>query len=88
MHTNKVAKIFKVYAIINAIVGLLASIFIALDAENALFFIIGVSLVVFINFLLYACGELIQLLQDIKDNTSRGMKTGFEPPKDEEIPDI
>lgn len=88
MNTNKVAQIFKGYAIINAIVVLLASMIIANNTGEILFFIIGVALDLFINFLLYACGELIQLLQDIKDNTSRGMNAGIVPPKDEEIPEI
>lgn len=88
MNTNKVAQIFKGYAIINAIVVLLASMIIANNTGEILFFIIGVALDVVINFLLYACGELIQLLQDIKDNTSRGMNAGIVPPKDEEIPEI
>ena len=88
MNTNKVAQVFKVYAIINAIVVLLASMIIANDTGEILFFIIGAALGVFINFLLYACGELIQLLQDIKDNTARGMNAGIVPPRDEEIPEI
>ena len=88
MNTNKVAQVFKVYAIINAIVVLLASMIIANDTGEILFFIIGTALGIFINFLLYACGELIQLLQDIKDNTSRGLNAGIAPPRDEDIPEI
>lgn len=88
MNTNKVAQVFKVYAIINAIIVILASIIIASENEEVLFFIIGAALGIFVNFLLYACGELIQLLQDIKDNTARGMNAGIVPPRDEEIPEI
>ena len=58
MNTNKVAKIFKVYAIINAVVVGIASIVIAAAAEQIVVFIIGVAVGIFINFLLYACGNL------------------------------
>lgn len=71
MNKNIVAQILKIYAIVNAVVGLF--IFLSMQEsyvdliESLSFVFLGVCIVV--SFGIYAFGEVIQLLQDIKDNT-------------------
>ena len=72
-NTNKniVAQILKIYAIVNAVAGLLISLSMHdsyVDLIESLSFVFfGLSIVV--SFGIYAFGEVIQLLQDIKDGT-------------------
>ena len=40
------------------------------------------------NFAIYAAGEAIQLLQDIKDNTDKNTESTVEKPQDDEVPEI
>lgn len=69
---NIVAKILQVYAYVNAAVGMLLTLSLAALVEDwgavvaAIFF--ASSLVV--NFLIFALGEIIDLLQTIKENTN------------------
>ena len=68
---NIVAKILKIYAIVNAVAGLLISLsmhdsYVDL-IESFSFVFFGLSIVV--SFGIYAFGEIVQLLQDIKDGT-------------------
>lgn len=71
MNKNIVAQILKIYAIVNAVVGLF--IFLSMQEsyvdliESLSFVFLGACIVV--SFGIYAFGEVIQLLQDIKDNT-------------------
>ena len=71
MNKNIVAQILKIYAIVNAVVGLF--IFLSMQEsyvdsiESLSFVVLGACIVV--SFGIYAFGEVIQLLQDIKDNT-------------------
>lgn len=71
MNKNIVAQILKIYAIANAVVGLF--IFLSMQEsyvdliESLSFVFLGACIVV--SFGIYAFGEVIQLLQDIKDNT-------------------
>ena len=83
---NKVAKILKVYAIINAIVVFLASVIIAVDNEEIVIFIVGTALAVCVNFVIYAFGELIDLLAQIRDNTKANRNTDVDPSI--ELPDL
>ena len=79
--TNTVAKITKWYAIINAAVCVLFAFNIGLDE------ILGVAVLAagfVVNFGIYALGEVIQLLEDIKNNTAKGT----EQITVDEIPDI
>ena len=68
---NLVAQILKIYAIVNAVAGLF--IFISMQdsyvdfIESMSFMFLGLCIVV--SFGIYAFGEVIQLLQDIKDGT-------------------
>lgn len=82
--TNKVAKVFKVYAIINFIVCIIASIWISTEYYEVLFFIIGAAIALVVNFMLYAFGEVIQLLEDIKNNT----KKAYPQPVSDNLPDL
>ena len=66
---NIVAKILQVYAYVNAAVGMLLTLSLVEDwgaVVAAIFF--ASSLVV--NFLIFALGEIIDLLQTIKENTN------------------
>lgn len=66
---NIVAKILQVYAYVNGAVGMLLTLALVADwgaVVAAIFF--ASSLVV--NFLIFALGEIIDLLQTIKENTS------------------
>ena len=71
MNKNIIAQILKIYAIVNAVVGLF--IFLSMQEsyvdliESLSFVFLGACIVV--SFGIYAFGEVIQLLQDIKDNT-------------------
>lgn len=79
--TNTVAKITKWYAIINAAACVLFAFIIGLDE------ILGVAVLaagIVVNFGIYALGEVIQLLEDIKNNTAKGT----EQITVDEIPDI
>ena len=74
---NMVAKILKIYAIVNAVAGLLISLSMHdsyVDLIESLSFVFfGLSIVV--SFGIYAFGEVIQLLQDIKDGTKGTMNS-------------
>ena len=87
---NKVARILKIYSIINAIVVFLASIVIAVDSENIVVFIVGTALAICVNFVIYAViyafGELLDLLAQIRDNTKVNRNTEVDPSI--ELPDL
>ncbi len=86
-NVNAVAKIAKVYAILNAI----AWVFIAIELYDNLrlgqgwiaFFSFAAGLVA--SFFIYCIGEGLQLLQDIKDGTRKPKEARFDP---EELPDL
>ena len=66
---NKVADIIKIYAIVNAVCGLFVGCYVGYESYS---FVIGFIIVVAVaiaSFILYAFGEVIQLLHDIKMNT-------------------
>lgn len=63
---NIVAMIFKVYAILNFVGGFMLAIDLI---EEMGILLVGGLLVV--SFLIYAIGEVVQLLDDIKQNTAR-----------------
>lgn len=80
---NKVADILQTYAPINGIAGfgLMFYIASAFNWDIAIFYF---AAVIVASFLIYAFGEVIKLLQQIKDNTS-GMS---ESCSDDELPDL
>lgn len=67
---NTVAKILKIYSIINFVACIILTFIIA-DAIGAVGLIVGLALSIGVNFVIYACGELLQLLHDIKLNTAK-----------------
>ncbi len=83
--SNKIARILKIYSVINVIVVILASIVIAVNAEEIIIFILGVALGICVNFVIYAFGELIDLLDQIKENTKKAANTKEEA---EDLSDI
>ena len=64
---NIVAQVLKVYAIINFVVCLIMSVNIGNIFDGMGIYFFAVSLVV--NFGIFAFGEVVQLMQDIKINT-------------------
>ena len=65
---NTVAKILKVYGVLNGAVGTIFGIYVAADWEAATgIIIIAAALVV--RFGIYAFGEVVSLLSDIRANT-------------------
>ena len=73
-NTNTVAKILKVYAIINAVAGCILGL-IAADTFNGALVALFIGLCIVTSFVIYAFGEVIQLLQDIKDGTKGTITT-------------
>ena len=69
MGNNKVANILKGYAIFNAVVGCIGGLVVAATMDNMLLFLIVAAAIAVVSFGIYAFGEVIQLLQDIKVNT-------------------
>ena len=67
---NTVAQVLKIYAVINFIFGIILSISIGknIDIDGIGIYFFAVSLVT--NFAIFAFGEVVQLLHDIKINTS------------------
>ena len=81
---NMVANVIKIYAIINAVCGLFLAIVVhkIFDDGFITFAVLIWGLV--ISFTIYAVGEVISLLQDIKDQTEATKEnTGeYNSPKD------
>ena len=66
---NIVAKVLQVYAYVNAAAGMLLTLsLVAVWGAVAAAIFFAISLVV--NFLIFALGEIIDLLQTIKENTN------------------
>lgn len=69
--TNTVAQILKICATVNCFVGVLIGLF--LSADRSFIFLLATIVGVLVSsFLIYAFGEAMQLLSDIKYNTSGG----------------
>ncbi len=81
--SNKVADILQTYAIINGIAGFGLMFYIA-SGFNWVIAIFYFAAVVVASFLIYAFGEVIKLLQQIKDNTD-GMSGSC---SDDELPEL
>lgn len=87
---NKVASTIKTIAIVFAVLIFLAGLILSISEDVFLIFLISALLAGVCGVFTYAIGEAIQLLQDIKDNTS-SMKFGNEndiPVFEEDIPEI
>ncbi len=77
---NIVAKILQVYAYVNAASGLLLAL--ALNKElGALLAWIMFALTLVASFFIFALGEIIDLLQNLKENTNGGRAVSDELPE-------
>lgn len=77
---NIVAKILQVYAYVNAVSGLLLAL--ALNKElGALLAWIMFALTLVASFFIFALGEIIDLLQNLKENTNGGREVSDELPE-------
>lgn len=75
---NMVAVIPKVYAIVNAIIGCIIGLSGLSDSYNEIFnmvYTIFLGACIVVSFGIYAFGEVVQLLQDIKDGTKGTITT-------------
>lgn len=83
---NSVAKILKVYGIVNGIASLVLAIILHHNLPRAFdsLWIVEFGAGLVASFLIYAFGEVIQLLQDIKYNTLHKPV----PENHDELPDI
>ena len=88
MNENKVASILETTGIVGAILILIGGLVIACTVDE-LGFILFLSCAVsafLTGIAFYAFGELIQLMQDVKDNTAKN--ASVDQPAEDEIPDI
>lgn len=77
---NIVAKILQVYAYVNAFSGLILAL--ALNKElGALLAWIMFALTLVASFFIFALGEVIDLLQNLKENTNGGREVSDELPE-------
>jgi len=77
---NIVAKILQVYAYVNAASGLILAL--ALNKElGAVLAWIMFALVLVASFFIFALGEIIDLLQNLKENTNGGRAVSDEIPE-------
>lgn len=67
--SNNVAGAIKGLAVTIAVIGIIASVIIGLDSENIIIAIVGSIISVLSVLLLYAVGEGLQILDDMKRNT-------------------
>ena len=82
---NTVAKIMKVYAILNLVVCLILAFVIGGDSETL--GIIFFSIALCINFAIYAAGEVIQILHDIRRSTAASASATVKQ-SDDELPEL
>ena len=77
---NMVAVILKVYAIVNAIIGCIIGLSGLSGSYNEIFnmvYTIFLGACIVVSFGIYAFGEVVQLLQDIKDGTKGTIATVY-----------
>ena len=75
---NNVAKVLKIYAIVNAACGFLLGLYWRGESDSPI--IVGICIYfiatsIIASFGIYAFGEVVQLLQDIKDGTNKTAQT-------------
>lgn len=80
---NGVASALKVYALMNAFAGIVLAIVWAFDDVNSMIISIELAAILVASFLIYALGEIIDLLHAIKLNTARTAD-----PIPDELPDL
>ena len=77
---NIVAKILQVYAYVNAASGLILALAVT-EELGAVVAIVLFSLVLVASFFIFALGEIIDLLQNLKENTNGGREVSDELPE-------
>lgn len=80
---NIVAKILQVYAYLNAIAGVILAIF-AIGELGGIVAILVFSVVLVASFFIFALGEIIDLLHQIKSNTKGNVADTY----NDELPDL
>ena len=83
---NLVAKILQIYALVNAVAGAVL-MFIIADSLEWTVAIIWFALALVVSFFIYAFGEIIELLTEIKINSS-GSSSVDEAFESFELPEI
>ena len=76
---NIVAKILQVYAYVNGVAGIILALLLIED-WGALVAAIVFAIVLVVNFFIFALGEIIGLLQNIKENTRKKVDISDELP--------
>lgn len=77
---NIVAKILQVYAYVNGVAGIILALLLVEDLGALVAAIVFASVLV-VNFLIFALGEIIDLLQNLKENTNGGRTVSDELPE-------
>jgi hypothetical protein len=80
---NTVAVILHGYAWLNAIAGCIGAIIMAFNDVSGMIITVELAAILVASFLIYALGEIIALLHDIKLNTARTAD-----PIPDELPDL
>ena len=76
---NIVAKVLQVYAYLNAAAGLILALLLNKELGVAVAWFIFAAVLV-ASFFIFALGEIIDLLQNLKDNTSKKVEIPDELP--------
>lgn len=77
---NIVAKILQVYAYVNGVAGIILALLLVEDLGALVASIVFASVLV-VNFLIFALGEIIDVLQNLKENTNGGREVNDELPE-------
>lgn len=77
---NIVAKVLQVYAYVNTVAGIILALLLIED-WGALVAAIVFAIVFVVNFFIFALGEIIDLLQNIKENTRKKAEISDELPE-------
>ena len=80
---NGVASGLKVYAVLNALAGIVLAIVWAIDDVNTMIISIELAAILVASMLIYELGEIVDLLHAIKINTERSAD-----PIPDELPDL
>ncbi len=98
--TNTVAKVLKIYGIINGVASVIFAIILYnnLPGNFDYLWIVALSAGIVASFLVYAFGEVVQILHDIRENTQNVTFKEIDPAfhsaksltkvEDDEIPEI
>ena len=79
---NIVAKVLQVYAYLNAAAGLVLTLLLNKELDlGAVAVSVILATVLVVNFFIFALGEVIDLLQNLKDNTNKKAEIPDELPE-------